>query len=137
MQVDDATKRFRERHTSGDAGGGDESQVTAAAQAAYAQERPGPSWPTIAWSPAARRVFADNEIGYIVFDPLSTTDKTARINPLDAIRVGTPYEVGDAERLAEALLGIDRHSSRTMTESHFAAHGARTLGAHTARAVYA
>lgn len=104
-------------------------QLAGASQEAYVRERPEPSWPTLAWSPPTRRTFAGNEIRYLVFDPLSTRADTARINPLDGVRVGTPYEVRDAERLAEALLGTHRQTSHTFSESHFAEHGARALAA--------
>jgi type IV secretory pathway TraG/TraD family ATPase VirD4 len=91
--------------------------------------RPKPSWPSKVWVSPARRIFEGNEVRYLTFDPLSTSQRTARINPLDGIRVGTIYEVRDAERIAEALLGLDEYPSTNANQVHFSEHGARVLAA--------
>jgi hypothetical protein len=86
-------------------------------------------WPKTAWNPSPRRSFSDNQIRYLIFDPLSSSRRTARINPLDGVRVGTMHEVRDAERIAEALLGLDVYPSRSANDVHFMEHGVRVLSA--------
>lgn len=129
MQTDDAAERYRNRHATGDEDGVDPSQLAASSQEAYVRERPGPSCRRSrgALQPVElSRAMRSGISSSIRFRPAQTRRGS---NPLDGVRVGTPYEVRDAERLAEALLGTHRQTSHTLTESHFAEHGARALAA--------
>jgi type IV secretion system protein VirD4 len=123
-----AVFRARKKVDAADRDTADERLADAAAKV-FGERIREPLWPRGAWKLPERRSFQGNHIRYVTFDPMSSSARTARINPLDAIRVGTPYEVRDAERIAEALLGVDRVMTYSVAESHFTQHGVRVLSA--------
>jgi hypothetical protein len=97
------------------------------AQRRYNQAMTRPTWPKKSWVQPPKREFRDNTLRFLVFDALSRSSSTARVNPVDAIRVGSPYEARDADRIAECLLGFGTSEHRNATEAHFLSHGARVL----------
>jgi type IV secretory pathway TraG/TraD family ATPase VirD4 len=123
----EAQAQYAERKS--DANGDKENDWLERVKARVRVVPPKPSWPSKVWSVPPRREFKGNEVRYLTFDPLSASRRTARINPLDGIRVGTIYEVRDAERIAEALLGLDQYPSTNANQVHFSEHGARVLAA--------
>jgi hypothetical protein len=134
-EMREAGERFRNRATAPDDGGAAESARAERANRIYVVEEDRAVWPKAAWAPSTRRSCARN-VRYVVWDPMSRSSSTARLNPLDLIRVGTPHECRDADRIAELLLGLERIDLRSQNEAHFMLHGSRLLSATILHTMY-
>jgi type IV secretion system protein VirD4 len=78
-----------------------------------------------------RQSEAHNHVIFI--NPTDTSGETAKFNPIEEIRVGTPYEVGDCQNIAQMIVDPD---GKGMTD-HWAKTGHELLSAGILHVLYA